>query len=101
MFWTNNEEIEEANKSKLSDKAIETFNNNLLIDRKDVITNADGILNFISFMFDINFKYDFEVMKKENYINKILDKFEFIDEVTSNQMKNAKKIANEYIEKQL
>ena len=101
MFWTNKEEIEEVNKSKLSDKAIETFNKNNLMDRKNIITEADKVLNFIGFMFDINFKYDFEVMKKENYINKILDKFEFIDEVTSNQMKNAKKIANEYIEKQL
>ena len=52
-------------------------------------------------MFDINFKYDFEILKKENYINKFLDKFEFIDEATSNQMKNARIIANEYIEKQL
>ena len=101
MFWTNKEEIEEVNKSKLSDKAIETFNKNNLMDRKNIITEADKVLNFIGFMFDINFRYDFEILKKENYINKILDKFEFIDEVTSNQMKNARKIANEYIEKQL
>ena len=101
MFWNNKEEIEEVNKSKLSDKAIETFNKNNLMDKKNIITEADGILNFIGFMFDINFKYDFEILKKENYINKILDKFEFIDEATSNQMKNARKIANEYIEKQL
>lgn len=101
MFWINKEEIEKINNSKLSERVIETFNNNLLIDRKDVATQADGILNFISFMFDINFKYDFEILKKENYINKILDKFEFIDEITSNQMKKARKIANEYIEEQL
>ena len=101
MFWVTNEEIEEVNNSKVSEKILEAFRKNILIDRKDVTTKADGILNFIGFMFDINFKYDFEVLKKENYINKILDKFEFIDEVTSNQMKNARKIANEYIEKQL
>ena len=101
MFWTNKEEIEEVNKSKLSDKAIETFNKNNLMDRKNIITEADKVLNLIGFMFDINFKYDFKILKKENYINKILDKFEFIDEITSNQMKNARKIANEYIEKQL
>lgn len=101
LFWTNKEEIEEINKSKLSGKAIETFNKNNLMDKKDIITEADGILNFIGFMFDINFKYDFEIIKKQNYINKILDKFEFTDEITANQMKNARIIANEYIEKQL
>ena len=101
LFWTYKEEIEEINKSKLSSKAIETFNKNNLMDKKDIITEADGILNFIGFMFDINFKYDFEIIKKQNYINKILDKFEFTDEFTANQMKNARIIANEYIEKQL
>ena len=101
IFWTNKEEIEKVNNSKLSEKVIETFNNNILIDRKDIITTADGILNFISFMFDINFKYDFEVLKKENYINKILDKFQFKDVITSNQMENARRIANEYIEKHI
>ena len=101
MFWTKSEEIEQVNNSKLSDNVIEAFNNNNLIDRKVVLTKADRIISFIGFIFDINFKYDFEVLKKEDYINKILDKFEFIDEVTSNKMKNARGIANEYIEKQL
>ena len=57
MFWTNKEEIEEVNKSKLSDKAIETFNKNNLMDRKNIITEADKVLNFIGFMFvDENFR---------------------------------------------
>ena len=101
MFWTKSEEIEQVNNSKLSDNVIEAFNNNNLIDKKVVLTKADRIISFIGFAFDINFKYDFEVLKKEDYINKILDKFEFIDEVTSNKMKNARRIANEHIEKQL
>lgn len=101
LFWTIEREIEEVNISELSDKAVEAFNRNCLMDRKDIITKADGILNFIGFMYDINFKYDFEVIKKENYVNKILDKFDFKNNNTANKMKEARKIANEYIEKQL
>ena len=37
LFWTYKEEIEEINKSKLSSKAIETFNKNNLMDKKDII----------------------------------------------------------------
>ena len=99
MFWTMSEEIEDVNNSELSEKIIEAFRNNILIDRKDVTTKADGILNFIGFIFDINFKYDFEVLKKEDYINRILNKFEFKNKITASKMIEARKIANEYIEK--
>ena len=101
MFWTTSEEIEDVNNSKVSEKILEAFRNNILIDRKDVTTKADGILNFIGFIFDIKFKYDFEVLKKEDYINRILNKFEFKNEITASKMIEARKIANEYIEKQL
>ena len=101
MFWTKPEEIEEVNNSKLSNKVVEAFNNNILIDRKDVLTKADGILSFIGFVFDINFKYDFEVLKKEDYINRILNKFRFKDKTTLNQMNQVRRTINEYIEKQL
>ena len=101
MFWTKPEEIEEVNNSKLSNKVVEAFNNNILIDRKDVLTKADGILSFIGFVFDINFKYDFEVLKKEDYINRILNKFRFKDKTTLNQMNKVRRTINEYIEKQL
>lgn len=101
MFWTTSEEIEDVNNSKVSEKILEAFRNNILIDRQGVITKADGILNFIGFIFDIKFKYDFEVLKKEDYINRILNKFEFKNEITASKMIEARKIANEYIEKQL
>ena len=101
MFWTKSEEIEEVNNSKITEKVINDFYNNSLIDRKDIETRADGIISFIGFMFDINFKYDFEVLKKEDYINKILDKFTFYDEKTAEQMKKIRTIAKIYIDKQL
>ena len=101
MYWTKKEEVEEVTNSKISDSIFNLFNNRCIIDRTKIVTKADGILNFIGFIFDINFKYDFEALKKENYINRILDKFEFKNEITASKMKVARKIANEYIEKQL
>ena len=101
IFWTNPDEIEKVNNSEISDSLLKLFMDYCIIDRTKTITKADGILNFISFIFDINFKYDFDVLKKEKYINRILDKFEFKNEITASKMKEARKIANEYIEKQL
>ena len=101
MFWTKREDIEAVNNSKITDKVLNDFYNNSLIDRKEIETKADGIISFIGFLFDINFKYDFEVLKKEDYINKILDKFTFYDEKTAEQMKKIRTIAKSYIDKQL
>ena len=101
MFWTTSEEIEEVNNSEISDLILKLFMDFCIADRKKNLTKADRVLNIISFIFDINYKYDFEVLKKENYINRILDKFEFKNEITASKIKEVRKIANEYIEKQL
>ena len=101
MFWTKKEEVEEINNSKITDNVLNDFFNSILIDRKNIETKADGIVSFLGFMYDINFKYDFEVLKKENYINKILDKFTFYDGKTAEQMKKIRIIAKSYIDKQL
>ena len=101
MFWTTSEEIEEVNNSEISDLILKLFMDFCIVDRKKTLTKADRVLNIISFIFDINYKYDFEVLKKENYINRILDKFEFKNKINASKIKEVRKIANEYIEKQL
>ena len=100
IFWTNREELEEINNSKISDKVLAEFRDNIVIDRKDTVTKVDRILSIVSFIFDINYKYNFKVLKEKKYINRILDKFSFKDEVTSGQIEEVSKIVNDYTEKQ-
>lgn len=97
MFWTENKQIEEINNSKVSNDVMQNFYNHIYCDRKNIKTKADSIVHFISLLFDINFTYDFEIIKKEDYVNKILNKFEFKDGITSNQMKLVQEIATQYI----
>lgn len=100
IFWTKREELEEIYNSKISDKVLAEFRDNIVIDRNDTATKVDRILSIISFIFDINFKYNFKVLKEKSYINKILDKFSFKDEATSSQIEEVRKIVNDCIEKQ-
>ena len=101
IFWTKREQIDEINNSTVSNEIFNDFKNNCLIDRKNIKTKLDGIISFIGQMYDINFKYDFEVIKKEDYINKILNKFNIQDKKTSSQISEVRTILTEYIEKQL
>ena len=101
MFWTKKEQIEEINNDVITNDIIDFFGKHILWDRNINKTKLDGVIHVLAFMFGINFKYDFEVIKKEDYINKILNKFNFKNEVTKKQIEQIRNIANEYIEKQL
>ena len=101
MFWSNPEQLEKINNSLLSNDLIDLFSEHIYLDRKRTETEADSILHFLALIFDINFKYDFEIIKKENYINRIIDKFCFKNDETVKQINQVRTIANKYIEKQL
>ena len=49
----------------------------------------------------MNFKPSFEILKKENYINRILDRFNVKDEKTKIELEEIRKISNKYIEQKI
>ena len=57
----------------------------------------DGLFMLLSYVYDINFKETLKIIEKENYINKILDRFNFRDEITKEQVNKFKDILNKYI----
>ncbi len=101
IFWAG----EEKNifKSKISDKIYSQFSEKKLIKRqKNVkIENVDSIISIIAFIFDINFKESFEIIKDKNYINLILDRFKYETTETQEKIKNIKEISNNYIEEKI
>ena len=98
MFWEDKEEVKLIEKSKITPEIYNEFVNEIPIDRSKSTMPADRIIVFLGFIFDIYFQYDFIVLKREDYINKIIDKFNFEDEKTKIQMESIRKIANKYIE---
>jgi len=97
MFWKGKEQ--EVESSKISDDVVNTIKNQLQTMRKAEESPVDNIMRVIAFIFDVNFKSSFQIIKEENYINKILDRYNFIDEYTKQKVEEIRKIANEYIEK--
>ena len=56
-------------------------------------------MRVIAFIFDVNFNTSFQIIKEEDYINKILDRYELKDEYTKQKVEEIRKIANQYVEK--
>ena len=53
---------------------------------------VDGVLILLSYIYDINFKEALSIVYKENFVKRILDRFNFKDEKTKKQMENLEEI---------
>lgn len=98
IYYKNNEE--EVNKSVLSEKIYNEFTKEATIKKEKNVRFKfiDDITCVISFIYDINYKASFEIIKEKDYINKIIDRYNFQDQSTKTKVEEIRKLANEYIE---
>ena len=80
---------------------MEEINQKILVKRKPNATAIDRLIVNLAFVFDYYIKYSFEVMKREDYINKIIDRFEFKNQETKEKMEEIRTILNQYIEEKI
>ena len=97
IFWKKTEEIKEIESGELSEKMKEDFYSQKLANNVNRISEVDQILRFTSFIFDINFKCSFEILKESDNISKMIDRFNYKIPETAETMKKLKEIANKYI----
>ena len=53
----------------------------------------------LAFIFDFNFDISLKYIKENNYINKLINRFENQDKETMQRIEEIRKIANEYVKK--
>lgn len=97
IFYKNNEDM--VNKSILSEKIYNEFmkKSSIKKEKNVILKYIDDIVCVLALIFDINYKPSFEILKKENYIFEILNKYKFDDELTKKRVESIEIIANEYI----
>lgn len=95
IFWSDKEKKIET--QGISKEVISQFKNKELIEHKFKNGIVDDIVGIISYIYDFNFKESYIFLKEENYINKLIDRFKFREDVAI-EMEELRKIANEYIE---
>ena len=55
----------------------------------------------IAFVFDLNFCESYEIVKSSNYINLLIDKFNYKNDLTCDRMEYIRKIVNNYVDKKI
>lgn len=91
----------EVEESKITPAIFEQVLKNQLIKSEDRKTILDDVIAIVAFIFDINFKVSFEILKNRDYINKMLDRYNFKESKTKEQIEEIRKIANLYIEQKI
>ena len=97
IYWEEPERMKQVEEGRLSEKMLEDVYQTRLADGRNKISETDQILRFASYVFDVNFSYSFNVLKENDYVSKMIDKFHYQIPETKEQMMKVKKIVNEYI----
>lgn len=87
--------------STLSDKVYETVKSEKCVDIYNRVTVLDYWVCVLAFIFDLNFKGSYEFVQDNNYINVLIDRFNYNDPETKIKMENIKNIMNNYIKNKL
>ena len=98
-FWKGKEH--EVENSKISEDVINQISSCSQTKRKIEETAIDKLMRVIAFIFDLNFKSSFQILKEEDYINKILNRYQFKDEYTKVKVEEIRKMANGYIDRKI
>lgn len=86
--------------NQFSDKIYELLMNKKLIKSSDRKTKEDKISTPLGFIFDINYKKSFDILKEKKYIDKLIDltKKQTTNSIFINQLEDIRKTINNYIE---
>lgn len=93
--------INEMEESLISDKIYEAILNNKCVDVHDRVYPLDYWICILAFTFDLNFNETLQIVKDNNYINKLIDRFNYKNEETKSKMEEIRKIINNYIDNKI
>ena len=88
-------------KDGISKEIKEDFIINHRIKYSNIKSCADLLVGQIAYIFDINYIYSLEEIKKENYIEKLIKRFDSQDKQNIQALNELKDIAEEYIQEKI
>ncbi len=87
--------------SKLSNKVYETVKREKCVDIHDRKTILDYWVCVLAFIFDLNFKESYEIVKENDYVNILIDRFNYNDLETKTRMEGIRNFMNDFINRKI
>lgn len=92
---------EDMENSTISDKVYESIINKKCVNVHDRITYLDSWVCILAFIFDLNFEISYKIIKENDYINVLIDRFDYKDKETKERMENIREIINKFVEENI
>ena len=99
LFWKGRESLVEE--STISTEVFKQFLDNTQVKAENKKTPIDEVITIMAFIFDINFKVSFQILKEQDYVKKTLNRYNMHDSETKQKLEEIRKIANLYIEQKI
>lgn len=90
---------EDINNSLISDNVYNSIINKECVDIKDRVYPLDYWICVLAFIFDISFKETLSIIKENDYINKLIDRFDY--KYSKDKMETIRSIINNYIDQKI
>ncbi len=101
IFPTRVNKKEDMEQSLLSDKVYDAVLNKKCVDIHDRVTPLDFWVCILAFTFDLNFNVTYKIVKENDYINILVDRFDYKDKETKSRMENVRIIINKFIDEKI
>lgn len=88
-------------KEPITKEVKEEFIKNHVVNYSNVKSCADLLVGQIGFIFDINYIYSLKEIEENNYINKMINRYDSKDKETIKDLKELKEIAEKYIQEKV
>jgi hypothetical protein len=85
----------------IKDEIVRQFKEEHCINYKLRESAAEIMISHFVFVFDFNYDFTLQIIKENDYINKLANRYKFNNENTKRKIQECAKIANEYIIKRL
>lgn len=89
----------ELEDEKITNNIYEQFLNDKLINYNELKTNVDLLVAQFTYVYDFNFKQSLDIIKENQYVEKLYNRFEFKNEETKQRMKVIYEELIKYLEK--
>ena len=89
------------NFESISPKVYNDFMSQKCIKLEDRQTQIDFWVCVIAFIFDLNFDISLKYVKENNYIDILIDRIEYKNDITKQKMEDIRKCAKEYLERSI
>ena len=90
---------EDIESSRVTEKVYDTFKDHKTILSKDRQTGLDIWVSYIAFIFGLEFKGSYDLINKNDYLNKLFNRFEY--KTDKSTMEELKKCAFDYLNNKL